>query len=156
MENEGTTQKVAVKIPAKSLQNVCKVCGKPLTRGEIGDTCLSHEGKLRQNADVREAVPENWVRMSKVCDAAVEQGLTINQIVKASGGDAATKPVLDPIFKVVYVGRGKWMNPEVLTKGFALLKQHNAELGDGKKKELPAPEQKMEIADSLRKTFTKS
>jgi hypothetical protein len=80
-------------------------------------------GKLRQTAEEVAVVPEGWLRMSAVCRKAVEQGFTISQIVNAAGGDACTKPLLDPIFKVKYVGRGKWMNPEVVTKGFALLKQ---------------------------------
>jgi hypothetical protein len=102
----------------------CSICGKPLVKGEgIGATCKAHQGKLRQTAEEVAVAPEGWLRMSAVCRKAVEQGITISQVVNASGGDACTKPLLDPIFKVKYVGRGKWMNPEVVTKGFALLKQ---------------------------------
>lgn len=102
----------------------CQVCGKPLspTSGDIGATCKAHAGILRSHADIVDKVPENWIRMSKVCQAAVEQGITISAVVNAAGGDAATKPVIDPVFRVAYVGRGKFMNPEVLTKGFAILK----------------------------------
>lgn len=107
-----------------SISNKCAICGKPLspTSGEIGSTCKAHEGKLRQNAETREAVPEGYIRMSVVCRAAVENGLTIGQIVNASGGDACTKPIMDPVFQVVYVGRAKYMHPDVMTKGFNLLK----------------------------------
>jgi hypothetical protein len=107
--------------------NVCTICGKPLTRGEVGDTCKAHAGKLRQSASISDTVPNGYIRMSEVCRQAVEQGLKISQIVNASGGDACTKPVLDPVFKVVYNGKKKFMNPDVMTKGFALLKAHLAE-----------------------------
>lgn len=107
----------------------CKVCGKPLSpsSGDIGKTCQDHAGKLRQFAKIAEKAPEGWLRMSKVCEAAVAEGLTISSVVNAAGGDAVTKPLLDPVFEVVYVGRGKFMNPEVLTKGFALLREHQAQ-----------------------------
>lgn len=121
--------------------NKCLVCGKPLspTSGDIGATCKAHQGKLRQSAQVAEKAPENWVRMSKVCEAAVKEGLTISAVVNAAGGDAAVKPVMDPVFQVVYVGRAKYMNPDVLTKGFALLKAHKAEKAAPKPKvETPA------------------
>jgi hypothetical protein len=103
----------------------CKVCGKPLSpsSGDIGATCKAHAGKLRQSARELDKVPEGWVRMSKVCRAADDAGIGTRAVVKASGGDAAVGPLLDPIFQVVYVGRGKFMNPEVLTKGFELLKK---------------------------------
>jgi hypothetical protein len=102
----------------------CSICGKPLVKGEgIGATCKAHQGKLRQSADEVAAVPEGWLRMSLVCRKGVEAGLTISSIVKASGGDACTGPVMDPVFRVKYVGRGKFMDPAVVTKGFALLKQ---------------------------------
>jgi len=115
-------------IPAKKYEgNRCKTCGKPLTRGEQGDTCKAHEGKIRQSADIGTAIPEGWLKMSEVCRKAKEAGLTISAVVNAAGGDAATKPVLDPVFKVVYVGRNKFMNPAVLTTGFQLLKAHQAE-----------------------------
>ena len=89
--------------------------------------------------------------MSKVCRAADAAGIGTAAIVKAAGGDACTEDVLDPVFKVVYVGRGKWMNPEVLTKGFNLLKRLAAERAAGKtaKTEKPAgkPADKPVVAD---------
>lgn len=102
--------------------NRCKVCGKPLTKGEVGDTCRSHEGKLRSHARESATIPEGWVRMSIVCKKAVEVGIPISAVVNAAGGDAATKPVLDRVFEVVYVGRAKYMNPKVMTDGFKMLR----------------------------------
>lgn len=105
----------------------CEVCGKPIKPGStIGSTCLHHQGKIRSHAKELSEVPEGYVRMSEVCTAAKKAGLTINQVVIATGGDAATKPPLDPIFEVVYVGRRKWLHPDVLTKGFDLLRAGSA------------------------------
>jgi len=103
----------------------CAICGKPLFKdydGSIGGTCKAHQGKLRQNADESSAAPEGWLRMSLVCRKAVEVGLTIGSVVKASGGDACVDPLLDPIFRVTYVGKAKFMNPLVVTQGFNMLK----------------------------------
>jgi hypothetical protein len=107
--------------------NKCSTCGKPLTHGEVGDTCKAHEGKIRISAEEVLVAPENWVKMSDVCRAAEEQGLKTSQVVRASGGDACTLPIMDPIFKVAYVGKRKYMNPDVMTRGFAMLKAHQAE-----------------------------
>jgi len=128
----------------------CKVCGKPLspTSGEIGATCKAHEGLLRRSAKEAEKVPENWVRMSKVCEAANKIGITTRAVVKASGGDACVGPLLDPIFQVIYVGRGKYMNPEVLTKGFDLL-QKQASQPKAPKAEKPAVAEKQAVAEAL-------
>lgn len=113
--------------PKKYEGNKCQTCGKPLTHGEQGDTCKAHEGKIRSTAEEVPVAPDNWVRMSEVCRKAEEQGLKTSQVVRASGGDACTLPILDPVFKVAYVGKRKFMNPDVMTRGFAMLKAHLAE-----------------------------
>lgn len=136
------------KVIPVSTKKVCAICGKPLapSSGEIGDTCKEHEGKLRQTAQVATAAPEGYVRMSKVCQAALDKGIKISAVVTASGGDACTKPLMDPIFQVVYVGRAKYMNPEVLTRGFALLLAHKDEPKPAK---LPKATQAAEISGKL-------
>jgi len=112
--------------------NKCAICGKPVYGAEIGKTCAAHQGKLRQHADQAEKAPEGWLRMSKVCDAAEKAGLKRRDIVVASGGDAAVGDVLNDIFRVVYVGKAKYMNPEVLTQGFAMLKAHKVQTAEAK------------------------
>jgi len=119
--------KSAVSAPADSKYGSgrCPICGKPVMRpkdGGVGSTCSEHIGKLRQSAQSANSIPEGYVRMSKVCDAAQEMGLTRGSVVKASGGDACTGPILDEVFLVIYVGRAKYMHPDVLTKGLQLLK----------------------------------
>ncbi len=120
-----------VKDPNKK---VCAICGKPLSpsMGDIGDTCKAHEGKIRIEAKIAEAVPDGFVRMSKVCEAARDQGIPVSAVVNACGGDATTKPPLDEVFRVTYVGRAKWLNPDVMTKGFALLLRHREEKAQAK------------------------
>lgn len=137
--------------------NKCAICGKPVFGAEIGKTCQAHQGKLRAEANVAEKAPEGWVRMSKVCDAAEKAGLKRGDIVNAAGGDAATKPVLDEIFRVVYVGKAKYMNPEVLTKGIALLKQSKAQRAEAKapKAESKAETKTAATANALKQAVKK-
>jgi len=103
----------------------CQTCGKPLvaSSGDIGATCKLHQGKLRSTAKLADVVPEGYIRMSKVCRALETKGLSTHTIVKSCGGDACTAPVMEPlnIFQPTYVGGGKWLNPEMLTKGAELL-----------------------------------
>jgi hypothetical protein len=127
---DGNTPKVVQPVAVASVPQpvekthkpgTCGVCGKPLFKGEIGDTCLRHIGKLRINADVADKVPEGYIRHSKVCRALETKGLSTHTIVKASGGDACTGEVLAPVFRVTYVGGAKFLNPDVLTEGANLL-----------------------------------
>lgn len=115
-------------------QNICGVCGKPLTKGDVGDTCRAHEGKIRSQAKESAEVPQGFLKMSDVCRKANEAGITTSALVTAAGGDAATKPVLDPVFEVVYVGKRKYMDPRVLIDGFALLKRYQSEVAQAKEK----------------------
>lgn len=123
-------------------QGRCPECGKPVMRpkeGGLGSTCADHRGKLRQYAVQAEKPPEGWLRMSRVCDAAEAVGLTRNSVVMASGGDACTKALLDPLFQIVYVGRAKYMHPDVLTTGFKLIKEHKAQAKADVEAGKPAP-----------------
>lgn len=135
--------------------NKCAICGKPVYGAEIGKTCQAHQGILRTHANQAEKAPEGWVRMSKVCDAAEKAGLKRGDIVNAAGGDAATKPVMDEVFRVVYVGKAKYMNPEVLTKGIALLKTSKAQRAEAKAK-APKAEPKAEVAAEAKTAATAS
>lgn len=122
----------------------CTICHKPLdSAAEIGATCKRHQGHLREFANSADKAPEGYIRMSTVCKLAVEAGLTIGAVVNAAGGDAAANnPPLSEDFRAVYVGRGKWLPPSVLTAGFALLKQtreaKTAQPATPKEKKAPA------------------
>jgi hypothetical protein len=130
-------------------QQKCKVCGKPLspTSGEIGGTCLEHEGKLRSTAVEATVVPEGWLRMSKVCQAALDKGIKISAVVTASGGDACTKPIMDKVFEVTYVGKAKYMNPAVVVKGFEMLL---AKAAEPKAPKAPKPAEQALVADTAK------
>jgi len=105
----------------------CQICGKPLdSAADIGATCSKHVGKIRLYATEADKPPEGWLRMSKVCDLAEAVGISRHAIVNAAGGDAVTLPIAEELlqhFQVVYVGRGKWMPPSVITEGFAALRK---------------------------------
>lgn len=102
------------------------------------------------------AVPEGWISMAVVCKAAISEGIKTSRIVAACGGDRAGDDIWDPVFEVKYVGSRKFLSPESMTKGFALLKDPlyhpahkgriakpkdpNAEPKTRKKRIQPAPE----------------
>ena len=70
-------------------------------------------------------VPEGYLPMAEVCRKAREAGLKVSRLVTACGGDRAVVEIPDPVFKPVYVGGRKYLNPAVLTKGFELLKDES-------------------------------
>jgi hypothetical protein len=102
----------------------CPICGKPVFRpkdGGLGSTCQEHQGKLRQHATEAQAVPEGFLKMSLVCRTLEDKGFKTSEIVRACGGDAATAPVLNEIFRPVYVGKRKYLDPRTITDGVAML-----------------------------------
>lgn len=67
-------------------------------------------------------VPEGWLGMSEIVKAAQGEGIKVSRVCTAMGGDRGTGEFWDPIFRIVYVGGRKFGSPEILTKGFELLK----------------------------------
>jgi len=105
----------------------CQFCGKPVLKTDdngFGSTCHDHQGKLRLGARTADKAPEGYLRMSKVCRALEALNFTTSEIVKACGGDATTEPAIHPLFQPVYVGRAKWLHPDILTKGPDILRNH--------------------------------
>jgi hypothetical protein len=108
----------------------CFRCGKPVIKPAItledgsgeGSTCADHEGRLRAHANVATVAPEGWLGMSKVCRKLEALGFKTSEIVRACGGDATTEPVLHEVFRPVYVGNRKFLDPQVLIIGVDLLK----------------------------------
>lgn len=142
---------VAQKIDPRKLEGRCKICGKPIFKTDgVGATCEAHKGKIRQFAKELAEAPKGYLRMSEVCRKAVNAGLKISAVVNAAGGDACTKPTIDPVFDIVYVGKGKYMNPEVLTKGFALLKKAAESKLEVKSEKATAP-----VAEALKAEIKK-
>lgn len=99
----------------------CSICGKPIKDGEIGKTCQNHQGKVRQFAETVAEAPQGWINMAAVCRAGLEKGIKIATVVKAAGGDACTEPPIHPVFTVVYAGKRKYLHPDVMTEGLAML-----------------------------------
>lgn len=174
MDTPNATKTVAKKLTKEEQGKIwasegrCVECGKPVlkTHEGMGTTCFEHQGKMRRNATIAETVPTGWIRMSEVCRKAVEQGITVSAVVTAAGGDGAVDALLDPMFKVTYVGKGKWMDPRVLTDGFAMIKAKkeapaepapkakkvSGNNGKGASKDESAP---ADTADALRKAVIK-
>jgi len=70
----------------------------------------------------KDAVPEGWLGMADIVKLAKEAGIKTSRICSAMGGDRAGGEVWDPVFQIFYVGGRKYGSPEILTKGFELLK----------------------------------
>lgn len=67
-------------------------------------------------------IPEGYLIMSEIVKQARAAGIKTSRICSAMGGDRAMNEPWDQVFKVVYVGGRKYGSKEILTKGFALLK----------------------------------
>jgi hypothetical protein len=128
MDTQSNTEtKVVVELPKPKFgPGRCQICGKPIvaSTGEVGDTCKGHIGHIREFATEAAAIPEGYIGMSKVCIAFINAGFRLADIMKACGNDATTAPVLDEVFRPCYVGKRKYLNPAVLTKGMELLRAH--------------------------------
>jgi len=85
-----------------------------------------------------EKIPDGYMIMSEIVKAARNADIKVSRICTAMGGDRAMNEPWDPIFQVVYVGGRKYGSPDILTKGFALLKDetfHKVERKGRPKKE---------------------
>jgi len=67
-------------------------------------------------------VPVGWLNMAQIVKKAVENDIGRSRICAAMGGDRCASEPWDEVFKVVYVGGRKYGSPEILTRGFELLK----------------------------------
>jgi hypothetical protein len=117
----------------------CQICGKTLLASEtgVGSTCAAHVGKLEAFADHASVAPAGYLGMSKVCRLADAAGIGTRAVVDASGKDACTVAPIHEVFKVVYVGKRKFMNPLVLTTGFDLLRKAQADAKTAKAEKAP-------------------
>ena len=80
------------------------------------------EWKEKLAALTVDKVPEGWLGMSEIVKAARAEEIKVSRICTAMGGDRGMGEFWDPIFRIVYVGGRKYGSPEILTKGFQLLK----------------------------------
>lgn len=68
------------------------------------------------------AVPEGWLGMADVCKKMTDMEIKTSRVVSACGGDRCKDTPWAPVFQVRYVGGRKFLAPEILTVGAALLK----------------------------------
>lgn len=69
-----------------------------------------------------ETPPEGYVKLADVSKACRLAGIPVSKLVRATGGDRGMNPPADPLFQVTFVGRTRYLHPDVLTKGMELLK----------------------------------
>jgi hypothetical protein len=124
----------------------CSVCGKPLTDPEsvkagIGPLCRAKgwtkEMWQAKMAELKsDTVPEGFVKLSEVADLCRKENIPVSRLVRAVGGDRGMEEPAHPKFKVMYVGRARYLDPWVVTEeGLNLMRDPNL----GK----PAPEKKV-------------
>lgn len=78
-----------------------------------------------------EAVPQTddgrpWVKLAEVANAFRTAGIPISRLVRATGGDRGMNPPVNPLWQIVYVGRTRYMNPDVLTTGIKAMQEDPA------------------------------
>lgn len=143
-------------------QGKCPTCGKPVLRpkdGGLGSTCAEHAGKLRQGAASANAIPTGYIKMSDMCRKLEKAGFTTSFIVRACGGDATVGQPVHEMFRPVYVGSRKFMDPRTVTEeGIKILKaaQKPAATPDVKPQGTPStPAQVNAVAASLKQAAKK-
>lgn len=85
------------------------------------DEWTDEQVQARKEELTREEVPEGWVKLADVSNACREKTIAVSKLVRATGGDRCMNDPVDPIFTVIYVGRTRYMAPEVLTTGLEML-----------------------------------
>lgn len=117
----------AVKAPKPvDLRPKCAVCGKPLTDPEsvklgIGPLCRANgwtaEKVEARMAELRVAeAPKDWIKVAEVHNELVKLDIPVARMVRAIGGDRGMEQPINETFKVVYVGRTRYLSPEVLNE----------------------------------------
>jgi hypothetical protein len=114
-------------------KNVCEVCGKTLTRessveGAHGAYCasllargLTRARRVEIVQDLtREEVPvvedgpfagQAYVKVAALHKTLQREGIPVNRMVRAFGGDGVVNEPLHPLFTPVYCGNSRWLHP---------------------------------------------
>ena len=116
--------KKAKKVKPVDLRPKCSVCGKPLEDPEsikagIGPLCrLKNWTKEKIDARMAElkadAAPEGWLKIADVHNELVKLGVPVARMVRAIGGDRGMEAPINDSFRIVYVGRTRYVSPECL------------------------------------------
>lgn len=80
----------------------------------MSDQNTTPEKKDRFNPNpqlVADAIPAGWISLQDVTRKCIELGIPTSRLLKAFGGDKGINPPISEHFKVVYVGRTRYMPP---------------------------------------------
>ena len=124
-----TTTKTTIKDkPARaskpaSDEAVCTICHKPLSKHTsvaqgMGDTCAMKIKLLPAGTTMEDHyekltvgdVPVGYIKLKDAIAKLNEKGITTHRIVQAIGGDRMLRKPLNNNFKVIFVGRVRYIN----------------------------------------------
>ena len=106
----------------------CQHCGKKVTREEAvelesGSYCqhLRDAGYTTESLtahrvamtvdEIPETNGESWVKVAALHKKLQREGIPVARMVRAFGGDRSLDGPLHPKFKVVYVGKARYLDP---------------------------------------------
>jgi hypothetical protein len=100
----------------------CRICGKPLTNAEsvasgIGPICDGKDPKViaqRMEELSQDAIPQDYVPLSRLVQAANERDIATSRVVRAFGGDRGLEDPIDPVFALVYVQGRRYVHKDAL------------------------------------------
>jgi len=96
---------------------------KESNRRKYRDDSWTDEMVTERKAELTVAeVPEGWVKLADVAARYRLEGIPVSRLVTATGGDRCMKDPLHSDYKVVFVGRTRYMPPEALTSGMDRMK----------------------------------
>lgn len=91
-----------------------------VTEGRLAEilTAARREMPPNQNQASEAPVLEDgraFVKVARMHEHCVANGVKVGWMVKAFGGDRATKPPLSPKWKPMYYGHNRWLHPDCMT-----------------------------------------
>lgn len=95
--------------------------GESTRRQFRNDEWTEEQVAARKTELTVEEAPKGWVKLAEVSNACREAEIPVSKLVRATGGDRCMNDPIDPLFTVVYVGRTRYMKPQVLTTGMKKL-----------------------------------
>lgn len=92
------------------------------------DNWTDEQVQSRYEELAAEAIPQTddgrpWVKLAEVGDAFRMAGIPVSRLVRATGGDRGMNPPVNNLWQVVYVGRTRYLHPDVLTEGIKAMQE---------------------------------